>query len=180
MITAHPSFPAPSDQNLSLWRYMDLSKFVWMLQRRALYFCRLDSLGDPYEGHYTRPMPSQEDDFVRQLESIIRANSKEQDKSPDFEQKLRDGFRMMLKTALDDKLNLYVSCWHGNTKESDAMWRLYTTHGESICVRTTFKTLAEELPSICMMGTVKYIDYDTSTIDAGNSLNYVMHKRDSF
>jgi hypothetical protein len=60
------------------------------------------------------------------------------------------------------------------------MWRLYTTHGESICVRTTFKALAEELPSICMMGCVKYIDYDTSTIDLGNGLNYVMHKRDSF
>jgi hypothetical protein len=82
---------------MSLWRYMDLAKFVWMLQRRALYFCRLDALGDPYEGHYTRPMLSQEDDFVRYMESIIRANPSEQVKSPDLQKTLRDGFRMMLK-----------------------------------------------------------------------------------
>ena len=60
------------------------------------------------------------------------------------------------------------------------MWKLYTSHGESICVRTTFKILAEELPSECMIGCVRYIDYDKSVIDMSNGLNYVMHKRDTF
>ena len=33
-----------------LWRYMDFTKFVAMLNNKALYFCRLDHLGDPFEG----------------------------------------------------------------------------------------------------------------------------------
>ena len=56
MIAVHESFPAPLDQTVSLWRYMNLSKFVWMLQKKALYFCRCDLLGDPYEGYYPKTL----------------------------------------------------------------------------------------------------------------------------
>lgn len=33
-----------------LWRYMDLAKFLALLEDRALYFARADKLGDPFEG----------------------------------------------------------------------------------------------------------------------------------
>jgi hypothetical protein len=56
MAESHPSFPQPEDTGVSVWRYIDLSKFVWMLQRKALYFTRADLLGDPYEAYYTRAM----------------------------------------------------------------------------------------------------------------------------
>ena len=120
MITIHPSFPAPTDPNISLWRYMDLSKFVWMLQHRALYYCRLDGLGDPYEGHYTRPMPMLETAFVQNMEAMIRADSKiqtNQEPSQDLHESLRVGFWAMLKSVQQDKVKLFVSCWH-STKRS--------------------------------------------------------------
>ncbi len=37
-----------------LWRFMDFTKYVSMLHRRALYFARADTLADPFEGLYTR------------------------------------------------------------------------------------------------------------------------------
>jgi len=43
---AHPVFEGPPDPDVKIWRYMALSKFVWMIQKRALYFCRADLLGD--------------------------------------------------------------------------------------------------------------------------------------
>jgi len=34
------AFPAPEDPNVSIWRYMDFTKFVSMLANQGLYFCR--------------------------------------------------------------------------------------------------------------------------------------------
>jgi hypothetical protein len=38
----------------SLWRFMDFTKYVSMLHRRALFFTRADELPDPFEGLYAR------------------------------------------------------------------------------------------------------------------------------
>lgn len=46
----HPSFAQPTDPAVWLWRYMDLSKFAALLQRKALVFARADALGDKFEG----------------------------------------------------------------------------------------------------------------------------------
>lgn len=60
----HPTFKAPSNPDVPIWRYMSLSRFVWLLQKKALYFARSDLLGDPFEGYYTKPMAQLEDAFV--------------------------------------------------------------------------------------------------------------------
>src|SRR4029079_16402405 len=65
MITPHPSFVAPTNAKIGVWRYMNLASFVWTLQNKALYFCRCDLLGDPYEGHLPKPNLDMEDDFVK-------------------------------------------------------------------------------------------------------------------
>jgi hypothetical protein len=40
--------PAPTD---TLWRYLDLAKFISLLDESALYFCRADNfVNDPFEG----------------------------------------------------------------------------------------------------------------------------------
>ena len=33
-----------------VWRFMDLWKFLYMLEKRALYLTRIDKLEDPYDG----------------------------------------------------------------------------------------------------------------------------------
>jgi hypothetical protein len=58
LIASHPRFVAPSNPEIRLWRYMDLSKFIALLQDRALYFARADKLGDPFEG--SSPKKNQE------------------------------------------------------------------------------------------------------------------------
>ena len=46
----HPVFEAPSDPDLFIWRYMDLAKFLSMLQDEALHFARADKMSDEFEG----------------------------------------------------------------------------------------------------------------------------------
>ena len=53
MYEEHPSFKSPPDDAV-LWRYMDFTKFVSLLDKRALFFVRADKLGDPFEGTITK------------------------------------------------------------------------------------------------------------------------------
>ena len=46
----HPSFPQPSNLNISLWRYMDIEKFKWLIQEKRLYMPTTEKLGDCLEG----------------------------------------------------------------------------------------------------------------------------------
>ena len=38
------------EENYQIVKYMDLTKFVSLLQRKSLFFCRLDKLEDHFEG----------------------------------------------------------------------------------------------------------------------------------
>jgi hypothetical protein len=62
---AHPTFKKPADLKIKVWRYMSLPRFIWMLQRRALYFARSDLMGDPFEGRYSRITAMSEHAFVK-------------------------------------------------------------------------------------------------------------------
>ena len=43
-------FHNPSPADAILWRYMDFTKFVSLLETRTLFLARADKLGDPFEG----------------------------------------------------------------------------------------------------------------------------------
>jgi hypothetical protein len=172
----HPSFPAPTNRNIRIWRYMDLTKFVWMLQRQALFFARADILGDPYEGHYTRYTALAEDEFVRSVE----AGTEFEKWKTMSEADLRKSYKEMLEGIKKVKLEMFVSSWHMNDEESAAMWRLYTTLNEAICVTSTFQNLFDALPPAVYFGGVEYIDYERDPINMNNVFNYIMHKRRSY
>ena len=50
----HPVFEEPNE-SARLWRYMTFGKFVSLLSRGALFFCRVDRLQDRFEGQLPRP-----------------------------------------------------------------------------------------------------------------------------
>jgi hypothetical protein len=45
----HSAFFPPKD-NCTLWRYVDLTKLLSLLENRTLHFTRADEFDDPYEG----------------------------------------------------------------------------------------------------------------------------------
>ena len=57
------------------------------------------------------------------------------------------------------KGHYYVSCWHINQHENDAMWKAYTCSSRSVAIRTTFAALRTCLPSYVDIGIVRYLDY---------------------
>ncbi len=95
----------------TLWRYMDLARFVFLLQSRTLHFCRGDKFPDPFEGSYP-------------------ANN-----LADFDSDA-DGY-----DAEAWRRFVVVSCWHAADGESDAMWRLYSNDGHGIAITTARESL---------------------------------------
>jgi hypothetical protein len=176
-----PFFRSPADENVPVWRYMDLTKFVWMLHNRALYFPNVLTMNDPYEGYYTQglaPSKESEEIFIRNM--CARESGTFSVESEDHRESLRAFYRRFLEGLKVTTELFYVSCWHMNEEESSAMWKLYTSHGDSVCVRSTYQQLSQELPDDCYLGCVNYINYKTDMFDVYEFLNFVVHKRKSF
>ena len=47
-------FCTPPPDDAVLWRYMDFTKFVSVLDKRALFFSAADKFGDPFEGSISK------------------------------------------------------------------------------------------------------------------------------
>jgi hypothetical protein len=67
-----------------------------------------------------------------------------------------------------------------NEHESAAMWKLYSTSNEAVCIQSTYRRLRQCLPQCVMIGEVNYINYETQGFAADNGLNFITHKRLSF
>ena len=75
----------------------------------------------------------------------------------------------------------FVNCWHMNDFESAAMWKIYSTSKDSVCLQTTFARLRDALPKKDVyIGVVNYISYDRDMIPDENHLWALFHKRKSF
>ena len=103
-----PGYDPPQDLTIPLWRYMDFTKFVSMLETCSIFFPRVDLLGDPFEGSLTRVEAKRRADFEQVASRRPAARV-----TPDGAAKIRGEIQ-----------NSIVSCWHMNAVESMAMWRL--------------------------------------------------------
>ncbi len=60
---------------IKIWRYMDLTKLVAFLETGSLHFARADTLGDPYEGSWTRLNKAAEKQRFLQLIADLERNN---------------------------------------------------------------------------------------------------------
>jgi hypothetical protein len=162
---------------------MDLARFISLLQKSSLYFPSVSQLAmaDPYEGRF----PYQQAVAMADPKSwVLPENPGEKFTEEQRANIIAQVARTFIPQRESEALfHTYVSCWHANQAESDAMWRLYSLQGQGIAVRTTFKRLREALdkePKEICAGRVKYIDYGWHSIEMQDGMYVVFHKRESF
>ena len=162
MYKEHPIFIPPEDQAI-LYRYMDFTKFVSILDTRSLFFARADRLGDPFEGSLSkanvalRPLLYKDQipkSWLPQIANFMKSN----------------------------RQYTFISCWHEAIDESAAMWRLYARESDGIAIRTSFGSFVRSLEGDddVFVGKIQYVDYDTTFIPEGNSLAPFVYKRRGF
>ena len=168
MYEPHPHFESAPDDT-PIWRYMDFTKLVSLLNDRALFSSRADLLGDRFEGSYTRPTSEQWAD-----ESVL-----------EFEVNgIHYHRQSMAETRKGLTSRIFANRWHMNEYESTAMWSVYCPHGAGIAVRSTFARLRDSLTACkrypIFIGKVKYIDYERASMEGINTLTPFLHKRMSY
>jgi hypothetical protein len=188
--TDNDVFKQPTNPDIKVWRYMDFTKYVSMLDSSSLFFARADLLGDSFEGSSPKVNIALRPTFYRDtLQQMSKANPANQDVSKEFL-----GFLQFLSTSNElNRYTVYVNSWHMNEYESAAMWHLYATNrAEAIAVQTTYARSRDCLPSgidvglnshgpaPIHIGEVQYIDYHTEWFPEGNLFYPFVHKRKSF
>lgn len=172
----HSSFKQPQNPYTLLWRYMDLSKFVALIQKSSLVFPRADKLGDPFEG--SAPLPNiQAFRYVMDLRKSHPDQDPYKGLSDEQVSSIFSGASSFRRQAL---LLNYMSCWHMNDSESAAMWKIYSKSSVAVCITTDYHTLSSILPDEVCMGEVEYVDYNSTYVDPINSFSFFMMKRKSF
>ncbi len=168
-----PGMKYPKDSKI--WRYMDLAKYLNLIRTRSLYLPSLPKLEDEWEG------ATGAYDLERDLSLI-----------PPFENRTPHTdlqFVHSTNTTGDmERHSAYVSCWHANESESEAMWKLYGQSGGSLAVQTTIESLESVGPSSPTEGpsailSVRYRDLTTEKMDekdVNDMLGMYAYKRPSF
>ncbi len=133
---------------------MDFTQFVSMLEEKGLLFTRADLLVDKFEGTMSQP-----------LYDYLERHSDPQQHA--------DLLRLTKGWS-------FVNCWHMNEFESAAMWKLYSTASESVCLQTTYARLRDALAEDVYIGKINYISYERDKIPASNTFWPLTHKRKSF
>jgi len=155
----------PPKENRTIWRYVDFTKFISLLETQKLFFTRSDMFEDPYEGRLSAAS-------VRFLHDAMAKDGM----SPSVIDQFLTGYENM-------RQHMFISCWHANQGESAAMWKLYLQSNEGVAIRTDSDTLSAILqaaPTNAGISEVKYIDYDNTPIPIHNTFFPYVHKRQSF
>lgn len=158
----HPSFPQPN-RDIKVWRYMSLAKLISLIETKSLYLTRIDRFADPYEGTLTARTAAGIDMFLKNFGSP-------------------NGFAELRKIFQESRKETFVSCWHANDHESEAMWRLYCGSGSGVAIQTTYSKLVRSIEHQydVHIGLVRYIDYEEGIFPDANTFSPIMHKRTSF
>ncbi len=166
---AHEVFDTPDNplsRDTKIWRYMDLAKFLSMLESGAINFTRVDYLGDPYEGSST----------VATAEAA---------KTMQF----ADGKPASHHFKLWREM-LSVSCWNQSEVESDGLWNRYVKEGAGLAVQTTVGRMVDAFAAAgpsdpdartpVYAGRIRYVDYAKADWPMDNVFWPFVHKRLEF
>jgi len=154
---AYQTFRPPA-HDLKLWRYMDFTKFVSTLENSGLFFARAIKMDDAFEGGYSRGN--------EELRELVY--------------KVLGPFQLDPRSVNKRRHDVVLNCWHGSEHESAAMWKLYSSAAESICIQTSFSRLRKCLPLGVEIGRVQYIDYETEWVPERHHTLPFLYKRKSF
>lgn len=158
----HPSFADKPHEDAKVWRYMDLARYLSLLQSEALHFARADQMSDRWEGSY-----SGVNVFLRPY--LYGEHHAQMEAS-----------RSQTRAYLLQQT--HMSCWHLSEVESAAMWEIYQREGRGVAVQSTWGRLTSSITSkrVVHGGRVKYVNYSKEFIPEANGFDPFMHKRESF
>lgn len=156
-----------SDQlDKTVWRYMPFSKFISLMTYQALWFAKLNTLQDEYEGMIP---PT-----TKKLMDNENQKYKAQFNTPDFHRQIDN---WTLENENSGRELLVANCWFLDETESEQMWAKYGGSNEAVAIKSTIRRLVENVlvphdDHVSHIGMVSYIDHakhEMSTYEANQA-----------
>lgn len=142
----HPIFDKIR-RDTEIWRYIDLTKLLWILQEEKLHF---HLLAEFEEDNFEGTLP-------RATRDAARVSLEESDNIAD------NKILGLLNHSQDAARNLsQVNCWHAKDGESAAMWKLYSSSGRGVAIKSTVGNLMDSLSESktdVYISPVRYVDF---------------------
>lgn len=150
----HPAINPPK-KNITLWRYMDIPSFVYLLAKESLTFVRADLFEDKFEGTFPK----------------LTASMIDEDSRKDIERGVLDKMYWNFSEMLNrDNKSMYLNCWCQENHEMVHMWKIYSKES-GIAIQTTYNDLKKSI--LTKEGVyptqINYIDFKTDFLDWKNN-----------
>lgn len=173
---SYPVFYPETDYTIV--KYLDLTKYISLLQRQSLFFCRLDKLEDHFEGITAKPNFEKRVEFYKSLRDQLNFFTvpfpdekilEEVKKNYEFENKLK-------------AINC-VNCWNKKDDESAALWKIYSDFSKGIMIKSSISLLEKSLKDTdkeIKLSEIHYLDYDKEIMPDGNTMYPLIHKHSAY
>lgn len=167
-------FVVPSNPFATIWRYLDFTKFVALLDTQELFFAPITAFEDQFEGSYSSLNIDGREEFWAR--TFPGSNPKQMAASH-------------AELARELPHWVFANCWSLSEIESAAFWGLYVPASGGVAVRSDLQRLAEcfqppesidSMTDPLYLGKVDYVDYDSDLIPENDLLYPFVHKRRSF
>ena len=166
----------PDNKDIKIWRYLDIPKFLSIIDNRGLFFSRAEYLGDPFEGSIT-----QSKDQINLNKHFNRISNVMYSDDGTAHEWYSDHYFF--------RNSAYICCFHMNPIESTAMWSIYAKDNKGIAIQSTFNRLCNcfhvDHENTENIGVVKYLDdYSPDSSETIDVLKWatlpLLHKRKNF
>ena len=171
-----PRFFEP-EETIELAKYVDITKFLSLLKDKQLFFCRLDKLEDKFEGTLPKISRKEFEGFYNNLSDIGIVNNRISEEVR--EKRINENFEFREKL----KSLKCVNCWNEFKGESYALWKVYSNLNQGIMIKSSFKRIINALKESkekVYCSKVEYIDFETDSIDLGNTMSPIVHKHKAY
>ncbi len=131
-----------SDYNKPLWRCMDFTKFISLIESQSLYFPNISSFEDALEGVHNALGKDDQYDITNEGKFIVTDAP-----SNDRHKKSSRIYKGYLNSLIEEMTNSFgVQCWRISDRENHAMWKKFLSSNEGIAIKTKIDTLKEVFP----------------------------------
>jgi len=146
MYTEHERLNTNGIENIPLWRYMDLWKFLQVINSSTLFFSSVSLLGDKAEGKFPEKV------FKRMKDHEFKKNN-------------HDNFSHYYREFMEDIAinSTLILSWNSAKNESFALWKMYAKDKLGIAIKTNLNRLKQSFSSCTenvYIGEVEYYDND--------------------
>jgi hypothetical protein len=171
-----------------IWKYMDLAKFLSLLTTSSLYFASPAQFQDLSEGTLPKSHAAAMSKMLQDtaVNPILRVREEFAALSPhalkEFDHLVQKRANDQPRAQREATLRFGVNCWHKSEYESEAMWKLYSSSGQSVAVESTIGQLRASLGNRegIVIDSVRYADFDKDPIEKGHKHYALFMKRASF